>query len=58
MNAAMIAAQEQRLARIAFLESIPKSQRRLDEIGLLVTLAKIVRRDAALHGGEFRRTRP
>lgn len=46
MTAAMIAAQEQRLRRIAFLESIPKTQRRLDEIGLLVYLARMVRKDA------------
>lgn len=57
MTPALIAAQEQRLARIAELSRIAPQARTITEWGCLTYLAGIVRRDATAHGGEFRRNR-
>lgn len=57
MTPPMIAAQEQRLRRIAELTRIAPMARTIEEWGALTYLTRMVRQDATLHGGAFRRHR-
>lgn len=57
MNASMIAAQERRLIRLAELNAIPEATRTYEERGLILFLVRVVKADAARHGGEYRRNR-
>jgi hypothetical protein len=56
MTPAMIAAQEQRLARLAELSRIPRRLQTGAEMIAVDTLVRHIRRDAAT-GNEFRRNR-